>query len=285
MKQRNTIVQLAVLGIALSIPVTLEAQEVRDFNQQVRITTSGATTNLRVQLHTINQRDGDFARLRLTSFGCLNPDGCDGPERLPFWDIAAGRGEMNLFYERYGNLMRLTAQGNVIIDPEKLYARGFPVFIVNGIAGVDILHADILQISGGGDVAESFSVTEEAQIEPGTVMVIDENGPGSLKVSDVAFDTKVAGVVSGARGLGPGLILQGPTSHRSKVLVAIAGRVYVKADANSRPIKPGDLLTTSELPGHAMSSDENIKQGAVIGKAMSGLSDGTGLILLLVNLQ
>ena len=34
--------------------------------------------------------------------------------------------------------------------------------------------------------------------------------------------------------------------------VALTGRVYCWADASSNPVKPGDLLTTSDTPGHAM---------------------------------
>ena len=53
-------------------------------------------------------------------------------------------------------------------------------------------------------------------------------------------------------------------------------------------IKPGDLLTTSEVPGHAMkATDRERWDGAIIGKAMSSLESGEGLVLVLVlvNLQ
>ena len=60
----------------------------------------------------------------------------------------------------------------------------------------------------------------------------------------------------------------------------------VKADAASGPIKPGDLLTTSAIPGHAMKVQDHSKaQGAILGKAMSKLESGTGLVLVLVTLQ
>jgi len=69
-------------------------------------------------------------------------------------------------------------------------------------------------------------------------------------------------------------------------VVAVAGRVYVKADASAAPIKPGDLLTTSSIPGHAMKAlDRALTQGAIIGKAMTGLDTGQGLVLVLVSLQ
>ena len=68
--------------------------------------------------------------------------------------------------------------------------------------------------------------------------------------------------------------------------VALSGRVYVKADATQGSIRPGDLLTTSERAGHAMKvTDPTRSQGAILGKAMSALTDGTGLVLVLVSLQ
>ena len=64
------------------------------------------------------------------------------------------------------------------------------------------------------------------------------------------------------------------------------GRVYCWADATTAPIVPGDLLTTSNVPGHAMrANDAQMIHGAVIGKAMSPLSEGRGLVLVLIRPQ
>ena len=66
----------------------------------------------------------------------------------------------------------------------------------------------------------------------------------------------------------------------------MTGRVYCRADASAGAILPGDLLTTSDTPGHAMkATDHDRAQGAVIGKAMTGLKEGHGLVLVLVSLQ
>jgi hypothetical protein len=68
--------------------------------------------------------------------------------------------------------------------------------------------------------------------------------------------------------------------------VALTGRVWTWCDASSGPIVPGDLLTTAATPGHAMAVRDHARaQGAVLGKAMSSLDSGTGLVLVLVNLQ
>ncbi len=68
--------------------------------------------------------------------------------------------------------------------------------------------------------------------------------------------------------------------------VALSGRVYALADASHGAIKPGDLLTTSATPGHCMKATDHVKaQGAIIGKAMSALDKGKGMVLVLVTLQ
>jgi hypothetical protein len=70
------------------------------------------------------------------------------------------------------------------------------------------------------------------------------------------------------------------------ISVAIAGRVYVRATSSNGAIRPGDLLTSSDRPGIAMkATDPARSMGAVIGKAISSLEDGDGLVLTLVNLQ
>jgi hypothetical protein len=46
------------------------------------------------------------------------------------------------------------------------------------------------------------------------------------------------------------------------------------------------MLTTSSTPGHAMKVTNHAKaQGAILGKAMTGLKNGRGAVLVLVTLQ
>jgi hypothetical protein len=107
-----------------------------------------------------------------------------------------------------------------------------------------------------------------------------------LKLSDRPYDTRVAGVVSGANGINPGIQMQQQGLIEGGKNVALTGRVYVQADASNGPIKPGDLLTSSTNPGHAMKVSDHAKaQGAILGKAMTGLKDGKGMVLVLVTLQ
>src|SRR5690606_31655958 len=111
---------------------------------------------------------------------------------------------------------------------------------------------EVLQITGGSDLAERFEVSDGATAEPGTVMVIDPDNPGHLMVSTAAYDRKVAGVISGAGDVATGLVLHQDGVLEGDAVVAIGGRVYVKAEAISGPIMPGDLLTTSDMAGYAM---------------------------------
>jgi hypothetical protein len=119
------------------------------------------------------------------------------------------------------------------------------------------------------------------------VVAIDPENPGQLRIADKAYDRMVAGIVSGAGGINPGLILQQEGSvAMGEHPVALTGRVYVMADASNGEIVPGDLLTTSDTPGHAMKvTDYELAQGAILGKAMSAIDQETGLVLVLVSLQ
>ncbi len=146
----------------------------------------------------------------------------------------------------------------------------------------------VLEITGGADLSEQFDVTSEgAVVEPGMVVCIDAENPGKLVVADRPYDYTVAGVVSGAGGVKPGMLMgQQGTVADGQHPIALTGRVWTWCDSSNGAIKPGDLLTTSSVPGHAMKvTDRTRAQGAMIGKAMTSLSEGTGLVLVLVSLQ
>lgn len=154
-----------------------------------------------------------------------------------------------------------------------------PALSVSGMASVDVL-----QIYGA-DVAEKFPVSEET--EPGTVVEIHPDRPGKLRIARGAYNRRVAGVVSGAGDIPSGTILANMLEDDDAKPIALSGRVWVKCDATATAIELGDLLTTSNMPGHAMAvRDFNRAPGTVIGKAMTSLARGeTGLVLVLVNLQ
>jgi len=142
-----------------------------------------------------------------------------------------------------------------------------------------------LTIRGGCDLAEPFATTEP-EIAKGSVVVIDPAHPGKLKLSSMPYDTRVAGVISGANGVNPGIALHQEGTLDGGQNVALSGRVYVQVDASNGAIEPGDLLTTSSTPGLAMKVTDHARaQGAIIGKAMTALAEGKGMVLVLVSLQ
>lgn len=146
----------------------------------------------------------------------------------------------------------------------------------------------ILEITGGSDLSEQFDIYGgKEQIKPGFVVNIDSKRPGKLEVSTRAYDFTVAGVVSGAGGVNPGVYMgQRGSEADGKYPVALLGRVYCWCDASYGAIKPGDLITTSDTPGHAMKvTDRQKAPGAIIGKAMTSLDKSTGLVLILISLQ
>ena len=135
-----------------------------------------------------------------------------------------------------------------------------------------------------GDVAEGFGTRDGEVIEPGTVVVLNLHGlvfPG-----DRAYDKKVAGVVSGAGGYRPAIVLDQQSAQANQLPVALMGKVCCKVDAQYSPIEVGDLLTTSPTAGHAMKATDPLRAfGSVIGKALLPKREGRGVIPILIALQ
>lgn len=191
-------------------------------------------------------------------------------------------------YDKAGNAMAYLGDSN-----------GFAELALGGAAGkfpgrialrkgnyedqivLDATTGDILLTNA--DCAEEFDVADD--VEPGTVLVLDDH-PGRLRTSENAYDSKVAGVVSGAGSYRPGIVLDRQGLREGRHPVALVGKVFCKVDATRAPVRPGSLLTTSESPGHAMVAvDRSLAFGAVLGKALQGLEHGFGLVPILVGLQ
>jgi hypothetical protein len=134
------------------------------------------------------------------------------------------------------------------------------------------------------DCAEDFTVSGALHVEPGTVMVLERNG--TVRPSAQAFDTRVAGVVSGAGDYKPALVLDRQANAPHRQPIALMGKVFCKVDASFGAIDVGDLLTSSPTAGHAMRvSDRSQAVGALVGKALGPLASGCGLIPILVTLH
>jgi len=140
--------------------------------------------------------------------------------------------------------------------------------------------------TGGADFAESVAAAREfSPHEPGDLLIVDTAGKRQLKLSQEPYSTLVAGIYSTK----PGVLA---TPHKmaetaaNEIPLAIVGIVPCKVSAENGAIQPGDLLVTSSTPGHAMKgTDRSRMLGAVVGKALEPLSEGKGVIQVLVTLQ
>jgi hypothetical protein len=154
------------------------------------------------------------------------------------------------------------------------------------LSGMSLLLGNLaLDITlANADCAEDFEIEGADLVEPGTVMVVGEEGV--LRQSYQPYDKRVAGVISGAGGYKPAIVLDKQSSQNTRRPVALLGKVFCKVDAQFGAIEVGDLLTTSQTPGHAMKiSDPSKAFGAVIGKALRPHKEGRGLIPILIALQ
>jgi len=192
------------------------------------------------------------------------------------------------------------ASNRVVIEAKETSTQGAAIHLYNadGIQSIE-LDADYggsgdgrvitgeLEITGGSDLAEYFSTTiSDATIAPGSVVVIDTDNPGQIHLSKNAYDRKVVGVVSGANGIKPGMMMgQRESIAFGNVPVTIAGRAYVRTNNSGGKIEPGDMLTSSRSAGVAMKAKRNGKaKGAILGKALTR-PDDEGFVLTLVLFQ
>ena len=66
--------------------------------------------------------------------------------------------------------------------------------------------------------------------------------------------------------------------------IVTSGPVEINADAGYGAIRPGDLLTASPTPGHAMLATE-ARPGTIVAKAIGGLESGMGKLRVVVMLR
>ncbi|WP_419623191.1 hypothetical protein, partial [Thiolapillus sp.] len=205
---------------------------------------------------------------------------------------APGDGAQILMYNTSGvQTLQIDSDSTTAGGYIQLYdSAGHATITLDGETGGDgRITTQELAITGGSDLSEQFDINApKTPVEAGMLVSIDPQNPGKLIPSDEPYDRKVAGIVSGAGGVKPGMMMgQNGTIANGEYPVALSGRVYALADTSEGgEIKPGDLLTTSRIPGYAMkATDAEKRSGAVIGKAMTSLKTKKGLVLVLVSLQ
>jgi hypothetical protein len=194
------------------------------------------------------------------------------------------KGESTDYLGVYGGSTNNVGVSGASISSNGVYGHTYRADQKYGIYTPDYLYAKGTEVPAA-DVAEYMPVTDD--LTPGTVLIIGDDG--RLDVTYIAYNTRVAGIVSTAPGVTLGTKDNG---NPGEAQIAVAGRVPCKVDATKAPIHPGDLLTTSENPGYAMKAEpvniggiEIYKPGTVLGKALGTLESGTGTIEVLVTLQ
>jgi hypothetical protein len=139
--------------------------------------------------------------------------------------------------------------------------------------------------TGSADVAERINVSE--WVDPGNVVEIDPENPGFFRKSTAAYSKKVAGIISTSPGVILGNSFDDATNEweDNRPVLAVTGRVPCKVSTENGSIAVGDLLVASSIPGVAIKGDPSQAIGAVVGKAMEPLEEGTGEIMAQVTLR
>jgi site-specific recombinase XerD len=135
----------------------------------------------------------------------------------------------------------------------------------------------------GADLAEWYG-TDDDTLAAGEVVAVAKSGDIKVVRSEGASNPSAIGIIATqpsivlgtTSGLTPGYSTDPQLTKSSKtaVQVALAGRVPVKVSLENGPIKAGDYLTTSSIPGYAAKA---ITAGPTIGKAMEDF-DGSSTI-------
>ena len=119
------------------------------------------------------------------------------------------------------------------------------------------------------DLAERYEA--DTEYEPGTVVIF--GGDKEITTTDVQADYRVAGVIS----TDPGLKLNSSAGDdKTHPYLALRGRVPCKVIG---PVEKGDLLVTSDTPGHAKSVAGVDMGRSVFAKSLTqDTSDGAKII-------
>ncbi|HNR88784.1 MAG TPA: discoidin domain-containing protein [Spirochaetota bacterium] len=198
--------------------------------------------------------------------------GVMGLSRFGAGGVFASEHGYSLVVEGFGDIADYDDSARLAGDGRALYLRGSSDF--NG-------RMSIINTQSGtpGNIVEMYEVDDVDYLSPGNLLVAGAAG-GVLSRSRSRYDRAVIGIVAG----NPLIILNGKGAKDKFYPVVLGGKAVCTVDARERPIKPGDLIVSSDTPGCGMAGtiDSFEKIGTVIGKALEGLESGMGSIMVYV---
>jgi len=191
--------------------------------------------------------------------------GVVGASRFGAGGIFSSEHEFSLIADGSGTIL------NKFDDNLKLRGNG-KALLVSGTSefeGKIFIKGDGKEKNFPGGAAELFEIDEAEFVSPGDLLIVDENGNSVLSKSKRSYSKSVIGIVSG----NPYLVINNSGKEEKLYPVVLAGKTLCRVDARNNPVKPGDLIVTSDTAGCGMAGkiDSFDKVGTVIGKALHGL--------------
>ena len=165
----------------------------------------------------------------------------------------------------------LTALGSIVL-PSGGLAAGTNITAGGNISATGHLSSHGLHV-GVSDVAEMMGTVEA--LPEGTVVKVDPDRDGYVVACRTPRDPDAFGIVSStttALVLGVG---------RGGVPVAVAGRVWAGASTKNGPILRSKRLTP-DGEGGLKAADDTTPPEAILGRALTELKSGTGMVEVLL---
>jgi hypothetical protein len=129
------------------------------------------------------------------------------------------------------------------------------------------------------DIAETIHTAGD--VEAADVVKANPDRGESVVTTKKPYDSAAVGVISdGTSAFIINAYAKSDTSKLNGKPLVLAGRVPVKVTDEGGPIRPGDDLTSSSTPGHAMRAT---RPGPTIGKALGSFDGSRGKVLALIN--
>lgn len=135
------------------------------------------------------------------------------------------------------------------------------------------------------DLAENYISSQ--QLEAGDVVIPESLGNNlAIVKSTAAYQPQVIGIISTKPGFTLNSDAKGDATHPNVYPLALQGRVPVKVSTINGPVKAGDPLTSSNIPGVAMKATQ---PGQIIAKALENYENNdpnaVGRVMAFVNIS